>query len=156
MPVTATPAPVTSPPDKFGGDPAAFDAAMQAHLAWQTALVPQLNAQNAENNTINATVLANAAAVAADRTLAQAAVAAVAAQSPVSNAAAAAAAAAAAQVYASQAQATNPDSPMRLNPRSIAANFTVPTGYNAASTGPITVDDGVAVTVATGAAWSVH
>ena len=50
----------------------------------------------------------------------------------------------------------NPDSPIRLNPRRIAVNFTVPTGYNAASTGPITVADGVAVTVATGAAWSVH
>lgn len=48
------------------------------------------------------------------------------------------------------------DSPIRLNPRRIAANFTVPTGYNAASTGPITVADGVAVTVATGASWSVH
>ena len=73
-----------------------------------------------------------------------------------SNAAAAAAAAAAAQAYASLAQATNPDSPIRLNPRRIAVNFTVPTGYNAASTGPITVADGVAVTVATGASWSVH
>lgn len=156
MTVTVTPAPDTSPPDKFGGDPVAFDAAMQAHLDWQTALVPQLNTQNTENNAINATVLANAAAVAADRTLAQAAAAAVASQSPASNAAAAAAAAATAQAYASLAQATNPDSPIRLNPRRIAANFTVPTGYNAASTGPITVADGVAVTVETGAAWSVH
>lgn len=58
--------------------------------------------------------------------------------------------------YASQAQATNPDSPIRLNPSRIAANFTVPTGYNATSTGPITVADGVAVTVSSGAAWSVH
>ena len=156
MTVTVTSVTVTSPPDKFGGDPVAFDAAMQAHLDWQVAAIPQMNAQNTENNAINATVLANAAAVAADRTLAQAAAAAVAEQSPVSNAAAAAAAAAAAQAYASLAQATNPDSPIRLNPRRIAVNFTVPTGYNAASTGPITVADGVAVTVATGASWSVH
>ena len=103
-----------------------------------------------------AAVSATAVAAQADRVICQAAAAAVAEQSPVSNAAAAAAAAAAAQTYASQAQATNPDSPIRLNPRRIAANFTVPTGYNAASTGPITVADGVAVTVATGASWSVH
>ena len=116
----------------------------------------QMNAQNAENNAINAAVSATAVAAQADRVICQAAAAAVAEQSPVSNAAAAAAAAASAQAYASLAQATNPDSPIRLNPRRIAANFTVPTGYNAASTGPITVADGVAVTVATGASWSVH
>lgn len=156
MTVTVTPVPVTSPPDKFGGDPVAFDAAMQAHLDWQVAAIPQMNAQNAENNAINAAVSATAVAAQADRVICQAAAAAIAQESPTANAAAAAIAAAQAQAYASQAQATNPDSPIRLNPRRIAVNFTVPTGYNAASTGPITVADGVAVTVATGAAWSVH
>jgi len=156
MTIAISPAPDTSPPNKYGGDPVAFDAAMQAHLNWQAELVPQLNAQNLENNVINAAVSAMASVVQADRVICQAATAAIASQSPVANAAAAAAAAAAAQAYASLAQATNPDSPIRLNPRRIAANFTVPTGYNAASTGPITVADGVAVTVATGAAWSVH
>ena len=115
-----------------------------------------MNAQNTENNAINTAVSATAVAAQADRVICQAAAAAIAQESPTANAAAAAIAAAQAQAYASQAQATNPDSPIRLNPRRIAVNFTVPTGYNAASTGPITVADGVAVTVATGASWSVH
>ena len=54
MTVTVTPAPITSPPNKYGGDPAAFDAAMQAHLDWQaSSLVTQMNAQNVENNALN-------------------------------------------------------------------------------------------------------
>ena len=57
---------------------------------------------------------------------------------------------------ASLAQATNPDSPIRLNPREISANFTVGAAYNAASAGPITISDGVTVTVADNATWSVH
>lgn len=84
MTVTVTSAPLTSPPNKYGGDPAAFDAAMQAHLDWQaSALVTQLNAQNIENNALNlninnqvATVmgagLANAAANASAATTAAA------------------------------------------------------------------------------------
>lgn len=134
--------------------------------AWTNALPGQITAENALAAWMNATgatvasnansAASNANAAAADRTLAQAAAAAVAAANPAANAAAAQAAAAAAQVYASQAQATNPDSPIRLNPRLITAAFTVPSGYNAASAGPISVADGVAVTVQTHAAWSVH
>lgn len=153
MTVAITPPPSPAP---TRNDPANFAARADAYHAWLVPAVAQMNAQNAENNAISATVSDTASAAQADRVICQAATAAIASQSPVSNAAAAAAAAAAAQAYASLAQATNPDSPIRLNPRRIAANFTVPTGYNAASTGPITVADGVAVTVATGAAWSVH
>jgi len=91
----------------------------------------------------------------ADRILTQAAAAAVAAQSPVANAAAAAASAAAAAGYASTAQATNPDSPVRFNPRQIATDLTVPSTYNAASTGPIQVSDGVTVTISDNATWSI-
>ncbi len=72
-----------------------------------------------------------------------------------SNAAAAAAAATQAQSYASQAQATNPDSPIRLNPKRISANFTVPVSYNADSTGPITIDDGITVSVSDHSTWSI-
>ena len=86
----------------------------------------------------------------------QAAHAAVLAQSPVANAATAQAAALAAAAYASQAQATNPDTPIRLNPRQVAANFTVPSASNAASVGPLSVSDGVTVTVLNNATWSVH
>lgn len=153
MTIAITPPPSPAP---TRSDPANFAARSDAYHAWLVPAVAQMSAQNAENNAINAAVSATAVAAQADRVICQAAAAAVAEQSPVSNAAAAAAAAATAQAYASLAQATNPDSPIRLNPRRIAANFTVPTGYNAASTGPITVADGVAVTVATGAAWSVH
>ena len=153
MTVAITPPPSPAP---SRNDPTNFASRADAYHAWLPPAMAQMNAQNAENNAINAAVSATAVAAQADRVICQAAAAAVAEQSPVSNAAAAAAAAAAAQTYASLAQATNPDSPIRLNPRRIAVNFTVPTGYNAASTGPITVADGVAVTVATGAAWSVH
>lgn len=46
--------------------------------------------------------------------------------------------------------------PIRVNPRFITANFTVASAYNAASVGPITVSDGVTVTVSDNAAWSIH
>jgi hypothetical protein len=52
--------------------------------------------------------------------------------------------------------ATNPDSPIRINPTRVAANFTLPTGYNGASAGPISIDDGVTVTISNGATWSIH
>jgi hypothetical protein len=61
-----------------------------------------------------------------------------------------------AQVYASQAQATNPDSPIRINPTRVMADFTLATGYNGASAGPISIDDGVTVTISNGATWSIH
>ena len=91
-----------------------------------------------------------------DRIYVQAAAAAVAAANPATNAAAAAISAAAAAVSASLAQATNPDSPIRLNPREITADFTVGSAYNAASVGPITISDGITVTVADNATWSIH
>lgn len=77
-------------------------------------------------------------------------------QNAAANAATAQAAATAAQQYASQAQATNPDSPIRINPTRIREDFTLPPGYNGSSTGPITIDDGVTVTISNGATWSIH
>jgi uncharacterized protein (DUF2147 family) len=76
-------------------------------------------------------------------------------QNAAANATAAQLAATQAQVYASQAQATNPDTPIRLNPSRVSANFTVPAGYNAISAGPITIDDGVTVTVSNFSNWSI-
>lgn len=96
-----------------------------------------LNAQAASNNV---TALANSAAV----------------QNAAANAAAAQAAATAAGVYAAQAQATNPDSPIRINPTRITSNFTLATGYNGASAGPIAIDPGVTVTLSPGSTWSIH
>lgn len=156
MTVTVSAAPETSPPNKFGGDRTAFDAAMQAHLDWQSAsLVTQLNAQNVENNAINANVMANANAVQLDRALVVAAKAAVDAQSPVANAAAAAASALAAAASATLAQATNPDAPIRLNPRAITATTVIASAYNAQSTGPLRIADGISVTVQDNATWAI-
>ena len=72
------------------------------------------------------------------------------------SATAAAASATASAAYASMAQATNPDTPIRLNPRVIAADFTVPAAYNGASIGPISILDGVIVIVQNHATWSIH
>jgi hypothetical protein len=52
--------------------------------------------------------------------------------------------------------AKSADSPIRLNPRKITANFAIASGYNAASVGPITIADGVTVTVGDNATWSIH
>ena len=41
------------------------------------------------------------------------------------------------------------------NANTVAANFTIPTNYNAMSAGPITVNTGVTVTVPTGSTWVV-
>ena len=42
-----------------------------------------------------------------------------------------------------------------LNPTTIAASYSIPSGFNAASTGPITLGAGVVVTVPAGSSWSV-
>jgi hypothetical protein len=150
-----SPAPTTTP-NIYGGDPAAFDAAMQAWLTWEATRSTQDPAFLAWIDANANAIAAYANAAQADRIICATAQATVTAQSPVVSAAAAAASAAAAQAYASQAQATNPDSPIRLNPRHITANFTVPAAYNAASVGPISISDGSTVTVADNATWSIH
>jgi len=45
--------------------------------------------------------------------------------------------------------------PIKLNEQLISANFTIPVGYNGLSAGPVTIDDGVTVTVSDGSAWSI-
>lgn len=163
---TLTPAP-TETPNRYGGDPAAFDPAMQAWLIWEATRAAEdpafLAWIDATSNTIVSNAASTAAAIASsaanvqsDRVLCEAARVTVTAQSPVTNAASAAASALAAAAYASTAQATNPDSPIRLNPRNITADFTVPSNYNASTAGPITVSPGVGVTVQDGATWSIH
>jgi len=152
---TLSAAPATTP-NIYGGDPAVFDAAMQAWLTWEKTRSEQDPAFLAWIAANASAIAASASAAQADRMLAAAAQAAITAQSPISNAAAAAASAAAAAGYASLAQATTPDSPIRLNPRFITADFTVESAYNAASVGPITISDGVIVTVNDNATWSIH
>lgn len=41
------------------------------------------------------------------------------------------------------------------NSATIASNYTISTGYNAMSSGPITINSGVSVTVPTGSSWSI-
>jgi hypothetical protein len=45
--------------------------------------------------------------------------------------------------------------PIKLNEQTITANYSIPVGYNGLSAGPITIDDGVVVTVPSGSSWSV-
>lgn len=152
---TLSPAPTTTP-NVYGGDPVAFDAAMQAWLTWEKTRSTQDPAFLAWIDANATTIAAQAAAAQSDRIIVQSAAAAVSAANPVTSAAAAAASAAAAAVSASLAQATNPDSPIRLNPRKITADFTVGSAYNAASVGPIAIAEGVTVTVSDNATWSIH
>ena len=150
MPISALPTPPTR------SDPATFAARGDAFMVALPTFATEANTLQTDVNAKQAAAAISAAAAQADRILCDASAAAVAAQSPVSNAAAAAASALAAAAYASTAQATNPDSPIRLNPRQITADFTVASAYNAASVGPLTIGPGVTVTVEDNATWSIH
>lgn len=150
MPISALP----TPPSR--SDPATFAARGDAFLGALPTFQSEANVLQTDVNAKQAAAAVSAAAAQADRILCDAAAAAVAAQSPVTNAAAAAASAVLAAAYASTAQATNPDSPIRLNPRKITADFTVASTYNAASVGPISISEGVTVTVSDNATWSIH
>ena len=150
MAITALPTPPTR------SDPATFAARGDAFMTALPTFATEANALQTDVNAKQAAAAVSANAAQADRILCAAAAAAVAAQSPVTNAAAAAASALAAQAYASTAQATNPDSPIRLNPRKITADFTIASTYNAASVGPIAISEGITVTVSDNATWSIH
>ena len=150
MAITALP----TPPSR--SDPATFAARGDAFLGALPTFVTEANALQTDVNAKQAAAAVSANAAQADRILCDDATAAVAAQSPVTNAAAAAASALAAAAYASTAQATNPDSPIRINPRKITADFTIASTYNAASVGPITISEGITVTVSDNATWSIH
>ena len=150
MAITALP----TPPSR--SDPATFAARGDAFLGALPTFVTEANALQTDVNAKQAAAAVSANAAQADRILCDAAAVAVAAQSPVTNAAAAAASALAAAAYASTAQATNPDSPIRINPRKITADFTIASTYNAASVGPISISEGVTVTVSDNATWSIH
>ena len=41
------------------------------------------------------------------------------------------------------------------NDTTVTANFTIPTGQNAGTFGPVTVNSGVTVTIPAGSVWSV-
>ncbi len=135
---------------------ALFSTLLSQFVTEENAAIAATNIATADVTAKQLLAAAAALAAQADRILVQAGAAAVAAQSPVTNAAAAAASALAAQVYATLAQATNPDAPVRLNPRRITNNLNIASGYNAASVGPVVIAEGVTVTVSDNATWSIH
>ena len=45
--------------------------------------------------------------------------------------------------------------PIQLNGQTVSADYTIPSGYNGVSAGPITIADGVTVTVSSGSEWSI-
>jgi hypothetical protein len=46
-------------------------------------------------------------------------------------------------------------SAIQLNEQSITANYSIPTGFNGVSAGPITIASGVIVTIPAGSSWSI-
>lgn len=52
-------------------------------------------------------------------------------------------------------QAFTPETPIYENLQTITANYAITTGSNAMSAGPITIADGVTVTVPDGCTWTV-
>lgn len=45
--------------------------------------------------------------------------------------------------------------PITSNIQTVASDYTIPAGYNGLSAGPITIDTGYSVVVATGANWVI-
>jgi hypothetical protein len=155
MPTSPTPI-TTLPTAPSRADPANFATRADAFLGQLPTFGTQANSVGSVTYTNAVEAAASANAAAADRILAQSALASITAQSPAANAAAAAASAAAAAVSAAQAQAVSPDSPVRFNTRRIEADLTIPSAYNAGSTGPIAIADGVTVTIQDHATWSIQ
>jgi hypothetical protein len=150
--VGTAPSPAPTTTDTINFD-ARADAFHQFFPNWLNVLFPAV-LQWIKDRTTELFANTHAATAAAQRVDAIAASSAV--QNAAANAAAAQLAATQAQAYAAQAQATNPDSPIRLNPKAIKANLTIPAGYNAASVGPIAICDGVTVTVSDHTTWSIN
>lgn len=139
--------PLSTPPSR--SDPANFRARTDTFLAELPTFAAQANATEANINAKES--LATAAGV-----LAQAALDAGLADAA-SNAALAASARAAAESAWTAALAANPDLDpvVRMNPSTVSSNTTIPSYYNAYSAGPLTVGEGVDITLNDNANWSV-
>jgi hypothetical protein len=44
---------------------------------------------------------------------------------------------------------------IQLNEQAITANYSIPSGFNGVSAGPITISSGVVVTIPSGSSWSI-
>ena len=143
MTITALPpAPSSSDPTNFATKADALLGALAQFVSEMNAAVTNVNAK--ETLATAAGVLAQAAL---DAGLANAA----------TNAATAYAARVAAEAAWTAALAANPDldPSVRMNPTTFLSDVTVPSGYNAYSAGPLTIGDGVEVTLADNSNWSV-
>ena len=136
---------------------AASDAAASASAA-QTA---ETNAETAETNAAaSASAAAGSASTAstlATNASTSASTATTQASAASSSASAAQAAAVAAQAAWTAALAANPDlnPAVRQNPSTLTADLTIATGYNAYSAGPLTIGEGVSVTLNDNSNWSI-
>ena len=145
----------TPPTPPSRSDPTNFASRGDAFMAWFPTGWSEITAViNWITDRCNE-IFANSLAATQAATIAQAAATNPAVVNAASNASAAQLAATQAQGFAAQAQAVSPDSPVRLNTNRITSNLSIPTGYNAASAGPITVDDGVTVTISDHSTWSI-
>jgi hypothetical protein len=52
-------------------------------------------------------------------------------------------------------QAFTSETPIYENVQTVSANYCITTGSNAMSAGPITVADGISVTIPDGSAWTI-
>jgi hypothetical protein len=151
-------------PDRTTQTQTQFDAAATELQDYWGVIAPELSTWQSQVNAVGAEAVAsaNTATLAKNQAEDYAQSAQVDAQAAASASAAAITAQAgaeaaetAAEGYASLAQATNPDTPIRVNPNSITDDFTLAAGYNGTSTGPISIIDGVRVAVTTHSRWSI-
>ena len=143
MAITALPTPPTrADPATFATRGDAFLAALPTFATEANALAVDVNAKQALAT--NAAVVAQ---IAIDAGLANAA----------ANALTASAAASAAAAAWAAALAANPDlNPIiRMNANTVSTNTTIATGYNARSSGPLTINSGISVVVESGATWTI-
>lgn len=143
MSITALPTPPTR------ADPATFATRGDAFLAALPTFATEANVLAADVSAKQAlaTNAAVTAQIAIDAGLANAA----------ANALTASVAASAAAAAWAAALAANPDlNPIiRMNANTVSTNTTIAAGYNARSSGPLTINSGVSVTVESGATWTI-
>jgi hypothetical protein len=149
---------LSTPPAR--NDPVNFRTRADTFFSELPTRVTQMNAVALEVNadkttTVNAVNAAFAAGLATAAT--NAATAVTQAASATTQAGIASAASSAAQAAWTAALSANPDlnPAIRMNPATVSADTTIPSGYNAYSSGPIVISEGVTVTVQDGGRWSV-